>query len=175
MLLQNIILTGFMGCGKTTVGKLLAARLKYRFVDTDLLIEQQYQMSIPEIFSTFGEKGFRQAEKQAALELSKKGQQVIATGGKLMLDPDNSKTLGKNGIIFCLIASPEEIFRRISAPKENNRPLLETEEPFQRILKLIEERRPGYRQFHQIDTTGKSPEEVSLIISKLVTQPSASF
>lgn len=167
MLPPNIILTGFMGCGKTTVGKLLAEELDYRFIDTDQLIEQKFGMTVPEIFSTHGEACFRNAEKQIAAELSKSGGQVISTGGGLMLDPENKKSLGASGRVVCLIATPEEIYRRISTADQTERPLLEAENPLERINELISERRKGYEQFHQIDTTGKSPGDIVQTIRKL--------
>jgi len=119
----NIILTGFMGTGKSTVGRLLAKKTGYRFVDTDTLIEQQTGKTITEIFTTQGEKAFRHLETELVKKLAKKGGQVIATGGGLVLNPDNVKELSRTGKIFCLTATADEILQRVKQ-QENTRPLL---------------------------------------------------
>lgn len=157
---QNIILTGFMGSGKTTVGPLLAERLGYRFVDTDKVIETRSGRSIPTIFAELGEAAFRQMEREVALELAGWAGLVIATGGRMMLDPVNAAELGRNGRIFCLTAAPEEILARLSADNGRERPLLAGPHPAQRITNLLAERQAGYAQFEQIATDGKRPEEV---------------
>ncbi len=167
---SNIILTGFMGCGKTTVGKRLAKELGYSFVDTDLLIEKRCEMNIPKIFTTLGEAYFRQQESLVAEELSKGSKQVISTGGRLMLDTTNAKLLGESGHVFCLVASAEEILRRISNTTEPKRPLLDTPKPLERIVELINEREKGYKQFQQLDTTDKTVEVIVIAIKKLFTQ-----
>jgi shikimate kinase len=167
----NIVLTGFMGCGKSTVGKIIAERLGFRFVDTDLLIEERCTMTVREIFAVRGEAAFRSLEEEVARELGKLSALVIATGGKLMLNPANVRALGAGGRIFCLTASPEEILRRLGGDEGIKRPLLQTEHPRQRITSLLEERREGYRCFMQIYTDGKSPqtvaEEVLLLLAPL--------
>lgn len=171
MEISNIILTGFMGCGKTTVGKLLAKELGLIFVDTDQLIEEDFGMTIPEIFATYGESRFRIKEREIAATLSKRRKQVVATGGGLMLDPQNQKALGKNGRVFCLIASPDEIFKRVSGQSNGSRPLLEGDDPRKRINQLIEERRKSYQKFYQIDTSRRTPEEVAALIKSCITKP----
>lgn len=157
---NNIILTGFMGCGKTTVGELLAKVLGYQFVDTDRQIEQKLGLSVPEIFATHGEKRFREREQEISLQLSKKTKQVISTGGRLMLDPNNVASLGQSGVVFCLIATADEIYKRICNSTGPKRPLLESNDPYQTIIDLINERKQGYEQFQQIDTTGKTPSSI---------------
>src|SRR6187399_1176730 len=92
---RNIVLTGFMGTGKTTVGRLLAARLGYEFVDTDEAIVERHG-EIADIFRTRGEEAFRQIERQLAAELASRERLVISTGGRMMLDPDNVAALGRN-------------------------------------------------------------------------------
>ncbi len=157
----NIILTGFMGTGKTTVGRLLAEELGYTFVDTDLLIEQTSGKGIPEIFATQGEKAFRQLEREAAETLAKKRGQIISTGGGMMLDLENKSTLEPTGPIFCLVASAEEIFRRVSADVDGiERPLLKGDDPKGKIESLLTDRRELYGQYVQIDTEGLSPVEI---------------
>jgi shikimate kinase len=164
----NIVLTGFMGCGKSTVGRILAERLGFRFVDTDRLIEERCAMTISEIFAVRGEAAFRSLEEEVAGELGKLSALVIATGGKLMLNPANVSALGADGRIFCLTASPEEILRRVGGDEGIRRPLLQTEQPLQRIIALLEERCEGYRCFTQIDTDGKSPQTVAEEVLRLL-------
>jgi shikimate kinase len=164
----NIVLTGFMGCGKSTVGRILAERLGFRFVDTDLLIEERCAMTISEIFATSGEAAFRSLEEEVARELGKLSALVIATGGKLMLNPANVTALGPGARIFCLTASPEEILRRVDGDEGTKRPLLQAEHPLQRITALLEERHEGYRCFMPIDTDGKSPQTVAEEVLQLL-------
>ena len=110
--LVNIVLTGFMGTGKSTVGRVLAEKLGYTFVDTDTVIEQQHG-PIPVIFAAEGEAAFRCFEAEVAATLAQGTHQVIATGGRLMLDPDNAAVLGATGAVFALTASADEILRRV--------------------------------------------------------------
>ncbi|MBU1566912.1 MAG: shikimate kinase [Proteobacteria bacterium] len=157
----NIILTGFMGSGKTTVGKLLARQLGYDFIDTDHLIEQRCGMTVQELFQTKGEKIFRIMEADIARELGAGQGMVVSTGGKLMLEPENAQALSASGSVFCLVASPEETLRRVSVDKGAKRPLLDTANPMDRIVGLLQERQVYYNSFCQIVTTGKFPEEVT--------------
>lgn len=157
----NIVLTGFMGCGKSTVGRILADLLGYRFIDTDQLIVERSAMSVEQIFATQGEAAFRSLEEDLAQELGGLRGQVIATGGKMLLNPRNAMVLGAHGRIFCLTASSEEILRRVSGDGTAKRPLLQGDHPRERILALLEERREGYLQFIQIDTEAKSPKTVA--------------
>jgi shikimate kinase len=148
-----------MGTGKTTVGRLLAARLDMEFVDTDALIEERHG-AIPEIFETVGEAGFRVMERKVAAELGERTGLVIATGGRMVLDPENLRALSRNGHIFCLTASPDEIYRRLSSGIEN-RPLLSEDDPRGRIVELLAERQPDYLRFQQVDTDGMSASEIA--------------
>lgn len=168
----NIILTGFMGSGKTTVGKLLAKQLGYRFVDTDALIEERCGMAVQELFRTEGEKAFRAMEMTVARELAAKQGMIISTGGGLMLNPGNAEALEKSGKVFCLVASPKETLRRVSVDTGAKRPLLETTNPLDRIVTLLEERQAGYGQFCQIVTTGKSPMEVMASVLDVFSEKS---
>ena len=157
----NIILTGFMGTGKTTVGQLLASRLSLEFIDTDVLIEMRSRQTVQAIFENLGEVHFRQLEREVAAELANQQGLVISTGGRLMLDPENARLLGKNGRIFCLVAAPEEILARIrNDPKGIERPLLQTNDPAQKIVELLQKRQVLYQHFPQISTSQRSPEEV---------------
>jgi len=164
---MNLILTGFMGTGKTTVGKLLAVRLGYAFVDTDELIEARAGRTISDIFTELGEAAFRQMEAEVAVGLGKRDRLVISTGGRLMLDTENVAVLGRNGRIFCLTATVDEILSRVSSDG-HTRPLLAAENPRARIEGLLLERAALYGQFLQIDTSGKTPQEVvDLIVDQL--------
>lgn len=157
----NIILTGFMGCGKTTVGKMLAKELDYEFTDTDQLIEERFKMTVQEIFATTGEKAFRDMESEIARDLGGREGLIVSTGGGMMLNAQNVTALSVNGLVFCLVATPEEIFKRISTDNKNKRPLLNTSNPLERISELIKEREKCYRQFTQISTSGKNPQEIA--------------
>ena len=156
----NIVLTGFMGTGKSTVGRLVAESLGFEFVDTDALIEARHG-PIPEIFAKQGEDGFRQMEADVARELADRTGLVIATGGRLMLDPDNEAALGASGRVFCLTASVDEIVRRIAAEDRSDRPLLTPEHLEQRVTELLEQRDEGYARFEQVDTDGVTAETVA--------------
>ncbi len=155
----NIVLTGFMGTGKSTVGRLLAAQLDYDFVDTDEWIEAQDGRFIADIFREEGEARFRQWERTASLALAQTESMVIATGGRLILDEENAAALLANGRCFCLTAQPEEILVRVSEGKK--RPLLDVPEPTARIQELLDQRRDAYGRFHQIATSGKTPAQVA--------------
>ena len=158
---QNIILTGFMGTGKTTVGKLLAGLLNYAFVDTDVLVEASDGRSIPKIFAESGEAAFRQMEQEIARALAEQTGLVVSTGGRMMLDPANVAALGENGRILCLTATPETILARVLADGVGERPLLAVPDPHQRIQDLLEERREKYQQFPQIITDNLTPQEIA--------------
>lgn len=159
----NIVLTGFMGTGKTTVGRLLAQRLSYAFVDTDELIVARTGRSVADIFRHSGQDAFRRWEAWAARELAGSEATVIATGGRLMLDEDNAAALGRNALVFCLTAEPEEILARLAG--DERRPLLEVEDPAARVRELLQARAEAYGRFRQVSTSGKSPEEVAEEIS----------
>lgn len=157
---QNVVLTGFMGTGKTTVGRLLAARLGFAFEDTDEWIVAQDGRAIVDIFREDGETAFREMEHAAAQRLAGQTGLVIATGGRLMLDVRNAALLGVEGQVFCLTAVPEEIMARVLA-EEERRPLLDVPNPQERITILLAERANGYGRFCQISTSGKTAEQVA--------------
>jgi shikimate kinase len=156
---RNVVLTGFMGTGKTTVGRLLADRLGWEFVDTDELIEARHA-PIAELFATSGEEAFRQLERELAAELAEDTRRVISTGGRMMLDPASAAALAAGSRVFCLVASPETIAERVLSGG-TVRPLLAGPDPLNRIAELLEERREGYAQFEQIDTDGRQPSEIA--------------
>lgn len=158
---KNIILTGFMGTGKTTVGKLLAKKLNRDFVDTDQLIESRQGLTIPEIFTSLGEPAFRQMEADIAQELGEKEGLIISTGGRFMLDPANVAALSRKGRVFCLVATPQEILSRLEHDKENRRPLLDVPNPSEQIVELLQERKRGYQRFLKLATDDKQPTDVT--------------
>ena len=164
---RNIILTGFMGTGKTTVGRLLSERLNRQFVDSDELIVARNGRSIADIFSTEGESFFRDLESQITQELAAKRGMVIATGGRLMLDPHNAELLSATGAVFCLTADPEQILARV-ASDDTRRPLLAGPNPAWHIRQLLHERAKDYGRFPQIITSGKSAAAVAAEIIALL-------
>ncbi|MBK7896739.1 MAG: shikimate kinase [Candidatus Promineifilaceae bacterium] len=167
MAIPNIILTGFMGTGKSSVGRLLAQRLQRPFLDTDALIVQRDGRSIATIFAEDGEATFRHWERTVARELAQQQGLVIATGGRLMLDEDNAELLAASGQVFCLTAAPQTILNRIKDDAE--RPLLNVPNPAERIALLLEMRREGYGHFPQINTEGKTAAQVADEIVLLVS------
>lgn len=157
---NNIVLIGFMGSGKTAVGKRLANKLNMKFFDTDENIEQVSGMSIGRIFNDFGEVRFRSEETLAVKRACSVKNCVIATGGGAVLIPENVDLLAKTGLIVALDASPEEIQKRVS--KRNSfRPLLGNDKSIENITKLLEKRIPIYNKAdYKINTTGKELETV---------------
>jgi len=155
-----------MGCGKTTVGKLLAQRLDMTFIDMDDEIENSAGKSISRIFEEDGEPDFRQLESQVAKDLCHGTQQIIAAGGGAVLDPANVAVFQKNGTIFCLLASPDIILKRVA--NEAHRPLLENGDKARKILDLLNSRREIYNALpNGIDTSELSPSAVADRIIKL--------
>jgi shikimate kinase/3-dehydroquinate synthase len=157
----KIVLTGFMGTGKTTVGKLLADYLNYRFIDTDELIETHNKRSISDIFQELGEDAFREMERAIVREIAELDGVVISTGGRLMLDPENVNALSNNSRVLCLVATPDEILVRVEEDQEHKRPLLSVPNPKQRIVELLQERDDKYRRFPQIVTDEKKPTDIA--------------
>ncbi len=167
---MKIVLTGFMATGKTSTGKVLAQKLNLDFYDTDALIEERAGRSIPEIFSKEGEPSFRALEKEVIAEVADKDNVVIATGGGAVMDLENRARLKKNGILIALMASSEEVKKRIERSSPC-RPLLSGKDKERAIKELLKERLPVYRQSDIcIDTTGKSSEEVAQEIIKELSQ-----
>jgi 3-dehydroquinate synthase len=156
----NIILTGFMGTGKSVVGKKVAKRLSRNFLDTDAIIEQGAGKSVASIFSEDGEQCFRGYEKEVCRELSETRGFIIATGGGMLLDPENRKLLSRSGVIVRLDASIPTILHRTQ--RNQQRPLLNCEDSEQRIRSLLAERSAAYASlpFH-VDTTGMELEETA--------------
>ena len=154
--MKNIILTGFMGTGKTVVAKELARLLGMKVVDVDTEIEKYKQMSINEIFKQFGEPKFREIETEIIKQVSENNNVIISMGGGAVLKQENMDAVRKNGVIICLTATPETILERTSSNKD--RPLLHVENPLERIKELLQLRTPFYEKADiMIDTEKKSP------------------
>lgn len=143
---QNLILIGFMGSGKSTVGRELAKVLEMNFVDTDHFIENKEKMSIKEIFSLKGEKYFRKIEAKYVKEISKMNNTVISTGGGVVAVDDNIKLLKTNGFVIYLDCTIDCIYNRVS--RRNTRPLLNNVEDLRsRIIELLNERVDNYQKY----------------------------
>ena len=156
-----------MGSGKTEVGKRLAKRLGYTFIDTDLLIEEKTGKSISEIFSRDGELFFRDIETLILKELTGINKHVISTGGGIVTREENILHLRKIGFIIWLKASPETIFKRVNT--ETHRPLLKVDNPLEQIKRLMSQREQSYSEADLIiDTDGLEVDDiVEVIISKI--------
>jgi shikimate kinase len=144
MRLQNIFLVGPMGAGKSTIGRQLADALSFEFKDSDLEIQRRTGVDIPTIFKFEGEEGFRNRERQVIEELSQQEGLVLATGGGAVLRADNRQDLTARGVVIYLHCSPEQQYARTS--RDRNRPLLQTEDPLERLREIMAERDPLYRQ-----------------------------
>jgi shikimate kinase len=159
MTAENIVLTGFMGTGKTSVGRILATRLHWPLVDTDAVVEELAGRAVPEIIRDEGEPVFRRWEREACERVATGTRQVVATGGGTLLDPANRATLGERGLVVCLTCQAEEIARRLEG--DDTRPLLD-HDPVARIRELLESRATVYDALpHHVDTTTGSPEKVA--------------
>lgn len=167
---QMIVLTGFMGTGKSTVGRRLADHLGWDFVDTDHLIEARHG-PIPAIFSQDGEAAFRDIEATIASEVAMRRRTVVATGGGMMLDRRNISSLGRSAPVVCLTARPAEVLRRVETD-DAERPLLAQRDPAAAIARLLASRADGYARFPQIATTGRSPDDIAIeILNVLELEP----
>jgi len=164
----NVVLTGFMGSGKTTVGRLVARDLGWTFVDTDDVIVARHG-AIDAIFAEQGEDAFRALEREVAADVARSQHHVIATGGRMLLDPANADALTATGRVFCLAASADEIVRRLTADVDGPvRPLLAGDDPAAAVARLLNERAEGYGQFEQVHTAGRSPQDIAAdIIERL--------
>ena len=167
--MKNIVITGFMGTGKSTLGQLVAARLEREFVDMDTLIEQRERRAISRIFAEKGEPYFRQLEADLCAELANRSGLVIATGGGALVAETNLRTMERTGLVICLVCEPDELWQRIGHSED--RPMLaeRDEARFARLAALLAQRTPAYKRIkHQLDVTSLSPEEAAQQICRLV-------
>ena len=142
--IRNLALIGFMGTGKSSVGRLVAAQLQFAFVDTDQLIEERAGRSISQIFADDGEPAFRALEQEVVQSLAGLDRTVIATGGGLGANPENLARLKEHALVVCLWASPATIFERVG--HQTHRPLLQQPDPETKIRALLAEREAVYKQ-----------------------------
>lgn len=158
---RNIILIGFMGSGKTTLGIRLSYRLRRPLLDTDRWIEKEQGMSVSDIFASYGEEGFRQLETQAVKSLLEADPgQVISTGGGLPMREENQALLKQLGFVVFLRIRPETVYERLKG--DTTRPLLQKPDPEGEIRRLLAVRNPIYEQAADrvVDVDGKDFEEL---------------
>ncbi len=159
--LRRVFLVGPMGAGKTTIGKFLAQRLNLDFADTDSEIEKRTGADIPWIFDVEGEEGFRDREQQVVEEMTLWDNVLLATGGGVVIRPDNRRALAARGFVIYLHASVEEQVRRTH--RDRRRPLLQDGDPEEVLRALMEQRDAHYREIsdHVINTDDCSPRTVA--------------
>jgi shikimate kinase len=160
-LTTNLVLIGFMGSGKSSVGRLLATYLGFQFVDTDTLVIQAAGMPIADIFARYGEAAFRDQEAEALSSLAGKRQLIVSTGGGIVTRPSNLPLLRQLGFVVALMADEAVIYERVS--RNNKRPLLHTADPRRTISELLASRAPLYGDAAQfsVDTTQKTHSQVA--------------
>lgn len=151
---RNIVITGFMASGKTTIGRELATLIERRFVDSDDVIVERAEATIPQIFAREGEAGFRAIEKEVCRDLAAQRDLVIATGGGMLVDPENRAAMLKSGLVVCLDAPADLIRQRMRV--STNRPLADDWEI------LFEKRRAAYEAIpHHVDVSEKTPRAIA--------------
>jgi shikimate kinase len=165
---KSIVLIGMMGAGKSCVGRCLQRRTELALVDTDDIVASKFGISIPEIFSKYGEQGFREAETQALRELRVSKQAIIVTGGGIVLRKENIALLKQLGVVVWLDGDGETLFERAS--RALNRPLLKAGNPKKAFSQILQARLPLYAKIAHIrvDTSMLTDEEVAMaVLSKL--------
>ncbi len=166
--MDNYVLIGFMGCGKTTIGKKLAERTGMEQLDTDALIVQKAGMPVTEIFHREGEQGFRLRETQLLEGLVRSGREnaVYSTGGGIVMQEENRNLLHRLGTVVLLEITPEEVIRRLG--KDTTRPLLQGEDRMKKVRTLMARRRAAYESCADltVEVSGKTPEEITEDILK---------
>ncbi|HEV2329106.1 MAG TPA: shikimate kinase [Verrucomicrobiae bacterium] len=158
--IANIALIGFMGTGKTSVGRLVAEQLQFDYLDTDEMIQSATGKTIAEIFSVNGEPSFRALEEKTVQELAGKSRTVISAGGGLPVNPANLASLKSHALVVCLWASPAKIWERVKS--QTHRPLLHDPDPQKKICELLAARAPFYKQADiLLNTESRSLREVA--------------
>ena len=156
----NLALVGFMGTGKTSVGRVVAEQLHFEFLDTDDLIQTRTGRTIADIFARDGEPAFRALERETVGELAARKKTVIATGGGLPTNLENLNALKAHALVVCLWAAPEKIWERVR--NQSHRPLLHDPDPQKKIKELLKVRAPFYQQADVlINTDQRSAREVA--------------
>ena len=165
--MNNIILTGFMGTGKSSVGEKLANCLSFNYVDTDCIIVEKTGLSIAVIFQRFGEKYFRNLEKDVIASLISKERHVISVGGGAVVNSGNLSLLKRCGFVICLKASPEKIVSRLKG--DSSRPVLSGDSSLENIKSILKEREEYYiKADESIDTSDKKVDEVVAEIMSMI-------
>ncbi|WP_237068624.1 shikimate kinase AroK [Microbulbifer guangxiensis] len=170
---RSIFLVGPMGAGKSTIGKLLAAQLRLPFADSDKVLEDKTGADIPWIFDVEGEAGFRRRESDVLRQLCEGPVQVVATGGGIVLREENRRLLRKHGLVVYLQASIDQLVERTA--KNSNRPLLQVPNPRARIVELVEERDPLYREVADLvcETDHCTPKQAAVRVAERLTEADA--
>lgn len=166
----NVVLVGLSGSGKTTVGRLLARRLGWRFVDTDQQIQQRTGQTVQEIFRVQGEPAFRAIESAVVAEVCQGARQVIATGGGAVVAEANRQQLLDGNLVVYLASAPDVLAARLSRSLSREpRPLLQDRDLVERLAELAAQREPHYRcAHHVVSTDQRTPREVVDVIAELV-------
>jgi len=161
---RSIVLIGMMGAGKSSVGRCLQRRIGLARFDTDEIVASKFGLSIPEIFSRYGENRFRQVEAEALAELAPAESVIIVTGGGIVLREENVDLIKRLGTVVWLAAEEETLFERAS--RRGNRPLLQTESPRETLSEMLRVRAPLYAKAadFRVDTTTLTHEEVADVI-----------
>lgn len=158
--IRNLALIGFMGTGKSSVGRVVADLMHFTFLDTDHVIEARAGKGISDIFAQEGEPAFRELERRVVEELTRRQRTVIATGGGLPAQEGNLASLKTHALVVCLWASPEGIYERVRG--HNHRPLLNEPDPLAKIRELLAAREAFYRQADVlVNTEMRSVREVA--------------
>jgi len=157
---MNLYLVGFMGSGKTAVAKEIAESTDLKYIEMDELIEKKEARSINDIFKDSGEDYFRKVEKEALKEISLADNQVVSCGGGVVIDEANVNLMKDSGVLICLQARPDVIYKRVKNNKD--RPLLNVENPQVKIEELLRIRRPYYQKANYIiETDNLSVQQVA--------------
>lgn len=166
---MNLLLVGFMASGKTAIGRRLARRLGYGFVDTDRWIEQEVGCTIAQLFESDGEPYFRRLETELASHFHKLKNHIVSTGGGILTTEGNLELLRRAGLVIFLNADLEEILERLE--RDTHRPKLKEGELRETVTRLLAERRPVYSQAElALDTKGKSANRVAGEIIRLIAE-----
>lgn len=164
--MQNLVLFGFMGTGKSLISKKMTKILLFERIDMDSVIEEREHKTISEIFAHDGEAYFRQLEHELVKELAQRQDLIISTGGGVVLNRDSVTAFAKTGVCICLNTSPEIIYERVKS--NSSRPLLMTENPLQTIKQLLESRKEYYAHVpYQLVTDNKDPEDICAEIMEI--------
>ena len=167
MVKRNIYLAGFMGTGKSTIGKELARVLGRRYVDIDSELEQKYGASIAQMFAEHGETWFREREREFCLETAKTNNRVVATGGGALLNDEVFRAFNESGLLLCLYAQRECLLERLE--RSERRPLLKGENIEEKVDALLEQRRELYEKIRiRVDTSNLTPLETARKIADLL-------